>query len=45
MANKMHFNESFVKAETPYVKFDQLDLHIKEVLGELIIVGESIYHM
>ncbi len=45
MVNKMHLNESFVKAETPYAKFDQLDLHIKKVLGELIIVGENIYLM
>jgi hypothetical protein len=45
MAGKIHFNESFVKSETPYAKFNQVDLHIKEVLRESIVVGESIYHM
>ncbi len=45
MVNKMHPNESFVKAKTPYAKFDQLDLHIEKVLSELIIVGKNIYHM
>jgi hypothetical protein len=45
MANKMHLNESFEKAEIPYAKLNQVDLHIKELLGESIIVGESIYHM
>jgi hypothetical protein len=45
MANKMHLNESFVKTKTPYAKLNQVDLHIEEVLGESIIVGENIYHM
>jgi hypothetical protein len=45
MANKMHLNESFVKVEAPYAKFNEVDLHIEEVLGESIVVGESIYNM
>jgi len=45
MADKIHLNESFVKAETPYAKFNQVDLHIKEILRESIVVGENIYHM
>jgi hypothetical protein len=36
MANKMHLNESFVKEETNFAKLNEVDLHIKEVLGESI---------
>jgi hypothetical protein len=45
MADKMHLNESFVKAKTFNAKFNQVDLHIEEVIGESIVLGESIYHM
>jgi hypothetical protein len=45
MADKMHLNESFVKAKTLYAKFNQVDLHIEEVIGESTMFGEKIYHM
>ncbi len=44
MVDKLHPSEAFVEVKAFNAKFDKVDLHVEEVLGELITIGESIYH-
>jgi hypothetical protein len=44
MVDKLYPSEAFVEVKVFDAKFDQVDLHVEKVLGELITVGESIYH-
>jgi hypothetical protein len=44
MINKLHPSEALVEVEAFDAKFDKVDLHVEEVIGESTTVGESIYH-